>query len=141
MKKFIGCIKKSAKKLPLTGMVFLTLISIINNVCIYAPSISRWVAKNQLQKYLGTIYGDYQMVRYKILCKEYKTHKIIPALGRGWICSDLLYGNTRADKSFFLICHYSALALGYNNIFVADGIDKPVFFVEPSAPFLFWAVL
>ena len=34
-----------------------------------------------------------------------------------------------------------SLALGYNDIFVADSIDKPVFFVDPSAPFPFWAVL
>ena len=48
MKKFFGCIKKSAKKLPLNGMVFLTLISIINSVCIYAPGISRWEAQKSI---------------------------------------------------------------------------------------------
>ena len=32
-------------------------------------------------------------------------------------------------------------ALSYNDIFIADGIDKPVFFVDPPAPFSSWAVL
>lgn len=49
-KKIIGCIKKSAKKLPFTGMVFLTLISIINSVCIYALSISRWEAQKSITR-------------------------------------------------------------------------------------------
>jgi hypothetical protein len=46
--KIFGCIKKSAKKLPLNGMVFLTLISIINSVCIYAHGISRWEAQKSI---------------------------------------------------------------------------------------------
>ena len=46
--KIFGGIKKSAKKLPLTGMVFLTLISIINSVCVYAHGISRWEAQKSI---------------------------------------------------------------------------------------------
>ncbi len=63
MKKFVGCIKKSAKRLPLIGMVLLTLNSIINSVCIY-PFRKH---KNQLQRYFNTTYSECQMIKYNIL--------------------------------------------------------------------------
>ncbi len=52
------------------------------------------------------------MVGYKILFNEYKAYKINPALGVGWIRSDLLYGNTGKDRSSLLICHYSVPCTG-----------------------------
>ena len=58
-----GCIKKSAKRLPLTGMILLTLISILNSVCVYPVRKH----KNQLQEHFSTIYSICQMIKYKIL--------------------------------------------------------------------------
>ncbi len=62
-----------------------------------------------------------------------------PLMGRQyyWFLIHEMQGQLNHSGLFVIIVPF---ALGYNNIFSADYINKPVFVIDPSAPFPFRAV-